>query len=157
MRVWKPPYDRRLPLEAAQRFKRRAAIHSFASYATVSSASRSFRPNEVPLLHLPDRSLYDLLKVVEKNGPFLLVFSQIVALTIPRRSVVAGLLLVVAILFPPWFEMKLALSRERECQSCWRDRCASEVLAGRPVLGTTNLTACGCKSVDVPNGIGGLL
>jgi hypothetical protein len=60
----------------------------------------SFRPNEVPLLHLPDRSLYDLLKVVEKNGPFLLGFSQIVALTIPRRSVVAGLLLV-AILFPP--------------------------------------------------------
>ena len=60
----------------------------------------SFRLNEVPLLHLPDRSLYDLLKVVEKNGPFLLGFSQIVALTIPRRSVVAGLLLV-AILFPP--------------------------------------------------------
>jgi len=39
------------------------------------------------LLHLPDRFLYDLLKVAEKNGPFLLVFSQIVALTIPRRSV----------------------------------------------------------------------
>ena len=81
----KPPDYRRLPIEAAQRFKR-AAIHSFASHSTVSCASRSFRPNEVALLHLPDRALYDLLKVVEKNGPFLLVFSQIVALTIPRRS-----------------------------------------------------------------------
>ena len=60
-------------------------------------------------------SLYDLLKVVEKNGPFLLVFSQLVALTISRRSVVAGLLLV-AILFPPLFEMKLALSQEEESQ-----------------------------------------
>ena len=85
--AWETSENRRLPTEAAQRFKTWAAIHSFASYATESSASRSFRPKEVGLLHLPDRFLYDLLKVAEKNGPFLLVFSQIVALTIPRRSV----------------------------------------------------------------------
>jgi hypothetical protein len=71
------------------------------------------------LLHLPDRSLYGLLKVVEKNGPFLLVFSQIVALTIPHRSVVAGLLLV-AILLPPLFEMKLALSRTEGANAHFR-------------------------------------
>jgi hypothetical protein len=40
---------------------------------------------------------------------------MIVALTTPRRSVVVGLLLV-AILFPPSFEMKLALSQEEESQ-----------------------------------------
>jgi len=39
-------------------------------------------------------------KVVEKNGPFSLLFSQIVALMLPHRSWFAGLLLV-AILFPP--------------------------------------------------------
>jgi hypothetical protein len=39
-------------------------------------------------------------KVVAKNGPFSLVFSQIVALMLPHRSVLAGLLWVV-ILFPP--------------------------------------------------------
>jgi hypothetical protein len=43
-------------------------------------------------------------KVVAKNGPFSLVFSQIVALMFPHRSVVAGRLdgcFLVAILFPP--------------------------------------------------------
>ena len=39
-------------------------------------------------------------KVVEKKGPFSLMFSQIVALMFPHRSVFAGLLLV-AIFFPP--------------------------------------------------------
>jgi hypothetical protein len=58
--------------------------------------------------------------VVEKNVPFSLIFSQIVALTIPRRSVVKGLLLFVAILFPPFFEMKLALSRTEESQSTFQ-------------------------------------
>ena len=41
-------------------------------------------------------------------------------LTIPRRSVVAGLLLV-AILFPPLFEIKLALSREEESQCTFQE------------------------------------
>src|SRR5687768_6198263 len=36
VKLGKPPEDRRLPIEAVQRFKRRAAIHSLASYATVT-------------------------------------------------------------------------------------------------------------------------
>jgi hypothetical protein len=39
-------------------------------------------------------------KIAEKNGPFSLVFSKIVALMLPDRSWFAGVLLV-AILFPP--------------------------------------------------------
>ena len=87
-------------MEEAQRFKAWAEIHSLASRATLTMASRSLRPNDVPLRHAPDWSLNGREKVVEKNGPFSLVFSQIVALMLPHRSVFAGCLLV-AILFPP--------------------------------------------------------
>lgn len=52
-------------------------------------------------------------EVVEKNEPFSLEFSQIVALMLPYCSVLAGLLLV-AILIPPWFELKVSLSRKEE-------------------------------------------
>jgi len=45
----------------------------------------------------------DAGKNCAKNGPFSLVFSQIVALMLPHRSVFAGLLLV-AIVFPPLLE-----------------------------------------------------
>jgi hypothetical protein len=54
-------------------------------------------------------------KVVAKNGPFSLTFCQIVALMLLHRSVFAGCLLV-AILFPPFVEMKVALSMEEESQ-----------------------------------------
>jgi hypothetical protein len=37
-------------------------------------------PNEAPLRHAPDRSLNGREKVVAKNGPFSLSFSQTVAL-----------------------------------------------------------------------------
>jgi hypothetical protein len=68
----------------------------------------------VPLRQAPDWSLNGRAKLVAKNGPFSLTFCQIVALILPQRSVLVGLL--VAILFPPLFEMKLALSREEESQ-----------------------------------------
>ena len=54
--------------------------------------AKSFRPNEVPLRHAPDWSLNGREEVVEKNGPFSLRFSQIVALMLPHRSRFAGLL-----------------------------------------------------------------
>src|SRR5262249_17648537 len=70
----------------------------------------------VPLRQAPDRSLNGREKVVAKNDPFSLTFCQIVALMLPHRSVWVGFLLLVAILFPPLFEMKLALSGEEESQ-----------------------------------------
>jgi hypothetical protein len=54
---------------------------------------------KLPARHAPDWSLSGREKVVEKNGPFSLLFCQIVALMLPHRSVFAGCLLV-AILFP---------------------------------------------------------
>jgi hypothetical protein len=56
-----------------------------------------------PVAPRPGLILERVEKVVEKNRPFSLVFSQIVALMLPHRSVFAGLLLV-AILFPPWLK-----------------------------------------------------
>jgi hypothetical protein len=84
--------------------------------------------------------LYDLLKDVEKNGPFSLMFSQIVALTIPRRSVVAGLFLV-AIWFPPLFEMKLALLREEESQCTFQKETGSKAVAERREDQASEVTA----------------
>ncbi len=57
--------------------------------ATVSNASRSLRPNEVLVCHSPDVSL---------KCPFFLLFRQIVAVRLLRRSWLADLLLI-AILF----------------------------------------------------------
>lgn len=54
------------------------------------SASRSLRPNEVPVRQAPDCSLNGHEKVVAKNGPFSLTFCQIVALMFPHRNVIAG-------------------------------------------------------------------
>jgi hypothetical protein len=85
-------------------------------------------------------------------------------------------LLLVAILFPPLFEMKLALSREeesqctfqggnvrngcrrrtgetkqRECQWSWRERCPSEVISGRPLPGyNKKRMAPSDKALDCP-------
>jgi hypothetical protein len=91
-------------MKTAQRFKAWAVIRSFASKATVMMASRSLRPNEVPLRQAPEWSLNGREKVVAKNGPFSLAFYQIVALMLPQRSVLAGRLdeLVVATVFPPY-------------------------------------------------------
>lgn len=61
-------------------------------------------------------------KVVAKNHPFSLVFSQIVALIFIHRSWFAGFLLFVAISLPPWLEMKLALAQAEESQGTFRGR-----------------------------------
>ena len=98
-------------------------------------------------------------------------FSQIVALMIPRRSVVVGFLLV-AILFPPLFAMKLALSPKEESQrtfqggtkqrpwpACREDEAAGvtvllaravrlEGVAGRPATTKRPTTS---KRVGIPN------
>ena len=68
----------------------------------------------------PDSSLKGREKVVAKNGPFSLVFRHIMALMLPQRSVREGFLLLIAILFPPLFEMKLALSGEEESQGTFQ-------------------------------------
>ena len=54
------------------------------------NAATSLRPNEVPVRRMPDGSLSGREKVVEKNGPFSLTFSQIVALMFAHRGVFAG-------------------------------------------------------------------
>lgn len=66
------------------------------------SASRSLRPNEVPLRQAPALSLNGREMGVAKNGPFSLTFCQIVVLMLPHRSVVASRLdeLLVALVFP---------------------------------------------------------
>ena len=90
-------------MEAGPHFKACAEIQFLASRATLRRASRSLRPDEVPSRHAPDWSLNGRANVVAKNGPFSMVFSQIVALMLPHHSWLAGCLLV-AIVCPPWLK-----------------------------------------------------
>jgi hypothetical protein len=62
--------------------------------------------------------------VVAKNGPFSLVFSQIVALMLPHRSVFAGLLLV-AIVFPPWLKYSGLSHRKRRAHALFIEEARS--------------------------------
>ena len=63
--------------------------------------------------------MYYLLNVVEKNGPLGLIFTQIVDLTTPRRSVGCGFI-GVSHLVSSFVEMKLALSQEEKSQSIFQ-------------------------------------
>ena len=99
------------------------AIHSLASSATFRRASRSWRPNEVPLCQAPDWSLNGREKIVEKNGPFgplpappaggaVLPDCRLdVAASQPVPGFVVG-----SHLGSSLCEMKLALSRRQESQ-----------------------------------------
>jgi hypothetical protein len=68
---------------------------------------------------------------VEKNGPFALIFSQMVALTIPRLSVVVGCLFG-SHLVSSFIEMKLALSQEEESQCTFQEGTKAKAVAGVP-------------------------
>ena len=72
-----------------------------------------------PIAAFPGLTLNGREKVVEKNGPFSLTFFQIVALMLPHRSVVTGLLFG-SHLMSSFVEMKLALSQEEESQRAFQ-------------------------------------
>jgi hypothetical protein len=68
--------------------------------------------HSITLSSIPQRSMRTiriavasnvLVKFLEKNGPFPLLFCQIVALMLPHRSIFTGLMLV-ANLFPPFLK-----------------------------------------------------
>ncbi|MDR4469870.1 MAG: hypothetical protein MRJ68_16495 [Nitrospira sp.] len=71
-------------------------------------------------------------KVVAKNGPFSLVFCQIVALMFPHRSVVAGRLdwWLVAVVCPPC--VTVSLSREEETPHSSQGKREAEAGTGGP-------------------------